>query len=325
MKPVITVVIPTYQRPALLRNCLEALARQHVLAWAQVEIIVVVDGTDFEVFDLTYRMSKQTGLVIKCLQQKERRGPAAARNRGWQAASSPFIAFTDDDCLPQPTWLSAGLLFLLRGGQVLTGQVRMPLPEQPTHHDQTTALLETAEFVTANLFCRRSALEQVGGFDEQFDSAWREDSDLQFKFLEAGIPISTCPEAVIVHPIRPAPWYASLRDERKNRYDALLYKRHPDLFRQRIPAYKPLVLRYYVSVIALLVGLLAVGVGQPKLALVCLGLWGILTTRLIWERLSGHFGSWQAFKQATLTSLATPFLSVYWRLYGAFTYKTWFW
>jgi GT2 family glycosyltransferase len=325
MKPIITVVIPTYQRPDLLRNCLEAIARQHVLTWAPVEIIVVVDGTDFAVFDLTYRMSKQTGLSIKCLQQKERRGPAAARNRGWQAASSPFIAFTDDDCLPQPDWLLAGLTLLLRGAQVITGKVRMPLPERPTHHEKTTALLETAEFVTANLFCLRSALEKVGGFDEQFDSAWREDSDLQFKFLEVGIPISACPEAVIVHPVRHAPWYASLRDERKNRYDALLYKRHPDLFRQRIPAYKPIVIRYYVSVIGLLVGLLAIGTGQTKLANVCIGLWGFLTANLIWERLQGRFGNWQKFKQATLTSLATPFLSVYWRLYGAFIYKTWFW
>jgi GT2 family glycosyltransferase len=325
MKPVITVVIPTYQRPALLQNCLEALARQQLVSWAKVEILVVVDGTDFEVFDLTYRMSKQTGMVIKCLQQKERRGPAYARNRGWKAASSPFIAFTDDDCLPQPTWLLSGLSVLLRGGQVVTGQVRMPLPEQPTRHDKTTALLETAEFVTANLFCRRSALEEVNGFDEQFDSAWREDSDLQFKFLEAGIPISTCPEAVIVHPIRPAPWYASLRDERKNRYDALLYKRHPDLFRQRIPAYRPIVISYYVAVVSLLIGLLSISMGQTQLAIVCLGLWGFLTTKLIWERLQGKFGNWQAFKQATLTSLATPFLSVYWRLHGAFTYKTWFW
>ena len=325
MKPVITVVIPTYQRPALLRNCLEALARQQVLAWAQVEIVVVVDGTDFEVFDLTYQLSKQTGLVIKCLQQKERRGPASARNRGWKAADSPFIAFTDDDCLPQPTWLLAGLSLLLRGGKVVTGKVKMPLPEQPTHQQRTTALLETAEFVTANLFCWRSALEQVGGFDEQFDSAWREDSDLQFKFLEAGIPISTCPEAVIVHPIRPASWYASLHEERKNRYDALLYKRHPDLFRQRIPAYKSLVLRYYVSVIGLLIGLPAIGMGHSKLAIVCLGIWGLLTTKLIGERLQGKFDNWKAFKQVTLTSLATPFLSVYWRLYGAFMYKTWFW
>ena len=325
MNSSLTVVIPTYQRPALLRNCLNALAQQQIPAWAQIDVIVVDDANDPAVADLVLKTTQQTSLTIRYLGQPQRRGPAAARNRGWQAATSSFIAFTDDDCLPQPDWLTMGLLSLLRGAKVLTGRVRMPLPDQPSSHDRTTALLETAEFVTANLFCQRSVLEQVGGFDEQFDSAWREDSDLQFKILQAGIPITTCPEAVIVHPIRPAPWYASLRDERKNRYDALLYKRHPVLFRQRIPAYRNLVLRYYGSVLGLTVGVFALNKDHTVLATAGIGLWAVLTIRLVQERLPNRAMDWKILKQTVLTSLATPFLSVYWRLYGAFKYKTWYW
>ncbi|GAB4040757.1 glycosyltransferase family 2 protein [Spirosoma gilvum] len=325
MKPLITVVIPTYQRLTFLQNCLNALLKQELPAWATFDITVVSDGPDTAVADFIAHVSQQTDIPVRYLEQPERRGPAAARNRGWQTTNSPFIAFTDDDCLPKSTWLLAGLLPLVRGAQVVTGRVRMPMPDQPTHYDRTAALLETAEFVTANLFCRRSALDQVGGFDEQFDSAWREDSDLQFKFLEAGIPISTSPEALIIHPLRPAPWYASLRDERKNRYDALLYKRHPDLFRQRIPTYRDIVLRYYGSVFGLLAGLLALGTGHTNLAIVGTGFWAALTFWLIQERLPSRSTNWQTLKHATLTSLATPFLSVYWRLHGAFTYKTWYW
>ena len=149
--------------------------------------------------------------------------------------------------------------------------------------------------------------------------AWREDSDLQFKLLRAGYAIQKCPSAVVVHPMRQAPWYASLRDERKNRYDALLFKRHPDLFRQRIPAYRHLVARYYATVISLVVGLGAWLVGNLVVAGAGFGVWMVLTSWLVAERWPAQ-PTWERIQQTLLTSLATPFLSVYWRLYGAVKY-----
>jgi GT2 family glycosyltransferase len=235
-------------------------------------------------------------------------------------AQAPVVAFTDDDCLPQPDWLRAALSMVERGASVVTGQLRMPLPDQPTHHNQTTAFLETAEFITANCFCLRTALQQVGGFEEAFDMAWREDSDLQFKLLRAGYRIQKCPSAVVVHPMREAPWYAPLRDERKNRYDALLFKRHPDLFRQRIPAYRSLVTRYYATVVSFVVGSGALLVGNPVTAGAGFGAWLMLTGWLIAERWPTQ-PTWERIQQTMLTSLATPFLSVYWRLYGAVKYN----
>jgi hypothetical protein len=182
-------------------------------------------------------------------------------------------------------------------------------------------LPETVEFITANLFCRRSALEAVGGFDEAFDSAWREDSELQFKLLRLGIAITPCPEALIVHPLRPAPWYASLRDERKNRYDALLYRKHPDLFRQRIPTYSSLIRRYYLTVSSVMVSCMAVIAGQWTMVTAGLGCWFLLTMVLMAERSARQPFSLQALGQAIVVSVATPFLSVYWRLYGAVKYR----
>jgi hypothetical protein len=165
----------------------------------------------------------------------------------------------------------------------------------------------------------------LDGFDERFDIAWREDSDLHFKLLRARIPILVCPEAVIVHPIRSAPWYASLRDERKNRYDALLFKKHPALFRERIPAYKRLVIRYYVGVVSFFVGVLGLAMGHNQLATFSLCLWLLLTFALMDERLANQPINWVSVKSAFLTSLAAPFLSVFWRLYGAFSYRVWYW
>ena len=316
----ISVVIPTYQRLPLLAKCLDALSRQ-TLPRESFEIVVVDDGNQSATAEAVMTFGQQTGIAVRCFGQGQRRGPAAARNRGWRAARAPIVAFTDDDCLPQPEWLSAALARFQQGATVVTGQLRMPLPDQPTHHDRTTAFLETAEFITANCFCHKSALEAVGGFEEAFDIAWREDSDLQFKLIRAGYTIEKCPRAVIIHPMREAPWYAPLRDERKNRYDALLYKRHPDLFRQRIPRYRPLVVRYYVTVISFVVGLLALLTGYYGVAGAALCVWVVLAGWLIVDRWPGSQASWTRIQQTVLTALATPFLSIYWRLYGAFKYR----
>ncbi len=320
MTPQISVIIPTYQRPELLRKCLDALAQQ-TLGPEQFEVLVVDDGDQPQTALAVRNAVHGTGLTVRYLAQPERRGPAAARNRGWRLALSSLIAFTDDDCIPDPNWLMAALTGFQQGASVLTGQLTMPLPENPTAHDRTAALLETAEFITANLFCRRSVLEAVGGFDEAFDSAWREDSELQFKLLRIGVPITPCPEALIVHPLRPAPWYAPLRDERKNRYDALLYRKHPDLFRQRIPTYSSLVRRYYLTVSAVLVSGMAVVAGQWTMVYAGLGCWFLLTMALLVERLWGQSVSSQSLGKAFVLSVATPFLSVYWRLYGAVKYR----
>src|SRR5690606_30571680 len=115
-----------------------------------------------------------------------RHGPAAARNVGWRAARCEVVAFTDDDCIPDPGWLAAGTRAVEQGFAAATGRVVVPLPDAPTDYERDAAGLARAEFVTANCFCRRSVLEALGGFDERFSAAWREDSDLHFALLRAG-------------------------------------------------------------------------------------------------------------------------------------------
>ncbi|QJD79883.1 glycosyltransferase family 2 protein [Spirosoma rhododendri] len=317
----ISVVIPTFQRPDLLQRCLTALGSQ-TLPTDQFEVVVVDDGNDADTAALVRNLARQGALQLSYLGQSQRRGPAAARNRGWRAARSPIIAFTDDDCIPQPDWLRAALKRFDAGASVVTGRVEMPLPNRPTAHDRTTALLETAEFVTANCFCRRTALEHVGGFDEAFDIAWREDSALQFAFLRAGIPIDACPKAVLVHPLRPARWYAPLRDERKNRYDALLYKRYPNLFRARIPHYPALVTAYYGVVASALMTLGGAVAGNKSVVRAGGVGWLLLTTGLLAYRQANQpIGE---LPKNGLVTIVSPFLSVYWRLYGAIKHRVWY-
>ncbi|MBC3794300.1 glycosyltransferase family 2 protein [Spirosoma utsteinense] len=328
MTPEFSVVIPTHQHPAFLLKCLDALGRQR-LARNQFEIIVVDDGDSSSTATAVALFSRQVvqsggTLEVRYLAQTEPLGFAAARNRGWRAARGRVIAFIDDDCLPQPDWLLSASTSFQRGAQVVAGQLRLALSDSSTRPDTKLPYVETGEFISANCFCLKSALERVGGFEEDFDSAWRQDSDLQFNFIQVGIPISKCPEAVVVYPLRDAAWYTALANERKGRYDALLYKRHPALFRQRIETHRGLVLEYYASVLASTIGFMSALSDNIVAAAMGFFLWGAISTNMLWQRLPDNATNRQ-LSQTVLTTLAIPFLAIYWRLRGAIKYKVLYW
>lgn len=328
MTPQFSVVISTYQHPALLLKCLDALGRQR-LARHLFEVIVVDDSNSSSTataVSLFTRQIAQSGrpLEVRYLPQPTQLGFAAARNRGWKAARGQIIAFTDDDCVPQPDWLSSALVSFERGALAAAGQLQLTLPGTTKQPDFKTLCIQTGEFISANCFCRKSALERVGGFEEACDLAWRQDSDLQLNFIRLGIPISQCPEAVVIHPMHEMPSYTSLAHERKNRYDALLYKRHSSLFRQRIETNRSLILEYYASVLASTIAFMSMLSGNTVAATTAFIIWATLSTNLVWQRLPDRTVTTQ-LPQTVLTAITLPFLAVYWRLYGAIKYKVLYW
>jgi GT2 family glycosyltransferase len=283
VKPSVSVVVPTCGRPGLLSRCLEALERQS-LARERYEIIVIEDIG--------------------------RRGPAAVRNRGWRLARAQIVAFTDDDCVPDADWLRRGLEAFAEKPDAVCGRIVMPLPEPPTDYQRDAQRLERSEFVTANCFCRKRVLERLGGFDERFPLAWREDSDLHFRLLELGARIVVEPRAVVVHPVRPAPWGASLAQQRKVMFDALLFKKHPRLYRERIRATPRW--DYY-----LIVGSMFLGAFNPVFLL----LWAMLTARFCWRRLRGTALTPRHALEMVVTSIAIPPAAVFWRAVGALRFR----
>ena len=119
----------------------------------------------------------------------------------------------------------------------------------------------------------------MGGFDERFTAAWREDSDLFFTLLEHEKLYIHAPQAQVLHPVRPASWGVSMRQQRKSMFNALLYKKHPTLYRERIQAAPPW--HYYRIVVALLTGMFGL-IGRSKLLTVSgVGLWGWCTAHKI--------------------------------------------
>jgi GT2 family glycosyltransferase len=325
--PRISVVVPTFHRPELLRRCLDAWIAQTIDPEV-FEIVVVDDGNDDCVRALVLGIAEWIRAPqISYLRPLHGHGPAAARNRGWRAAKGALIAFTDDDVIPTPDWLIRGARAFENNRHwiALSGRVLVPLPDgsrRPTDHERMTQGLERAEFVTANAFVWRAALEAVHGFDEQFTRAWREDSDLQFRLLAHGAAVGHCPEACVVHPVRDEAWGVCLRQQRNTFFDALLYKKHPRLYRQRIRRIPPW--DYYLVVALTLAAPLLWLAQENQCAAVSAAMAGALVLRLAWKRLRRSDRSLPHLLEMLATSAVIPFLSVYWRLRGALRFRVLF-
>lgn len=320
----VSVVVPTYRRPELLGRCLAALAAQ-TMTPDSYEILVVDDAASTRTRRQVEELSGKFPFAIHYLSVRGTHGPAAARNIGWRAARALIIAFTDDDTVPDAGWLAAGAGALERDSNLaaVAGQVVVPLPPSPTDYERNEAGLETAAFVTANCFCRRAVLDTLGGFDERFTSAWREDSDLHFRLLDRGFKLRKVPEAVVLHPVRPAPWGVSLRMQRKSQFDALLYKKHPALYRKHIRRWPPL--DYYAIVLSYAAAVVATVLGAWIACFLAVAVWAWLMGCFLRRRLRGNSRRPAHVLEMLVTSLFIPFLSVFWRLYGAAKFRVWFW
>jgi hypothetical protein len=157
-------------------------------------------------------------------------GPAAARNVGWRASRAPWVVFLDDDVVPTPSWLAdldADLSRAALDVVAVQGRVSVPLPDgrRPTDWERNVTGLETATWITADMAVRRRALEKVGGFDERFPRAYREDADLALRLRAEGGRL-VMGERRVSHPVRPAPWWISVRLQAGNRDDVLMAALH---------------------------------------------------------------------------------------------------
>ncbi|MCA8064096.1 glycosyltransferase family 2 protein [Burkholderia sp. AU38729] len=323
--PVVSVVVPTYRRPDLLERCLDALCVQ-VFDPTAYEIIVVDDDAAGSARPVVERCRARVTDVpaIRYMTAPATQGPAGARNVGWRSACGALIAFTDDDTIPDPAWLRHGTAALLAepSASAAAGRIDVPLRPHPTDYERDAAGLTHAEFATANCFVRRVALERVGGFDERFTRAWREDADLMFALREHAGPIVDADAACIVHPVRPARWGASIGQQSKVYFDALLYKKHRATYRRHIRPVPPW--HYYAAVLAALGALVCFAAGWPAPGVACAAAWAVLTAAFCVKRLRGTRLTPSHVAEMIVTSIAIPPVSLYWRMRGALHFRVLF-
>lgn len=198
--PLISVVVPTCDRHALLRRCLDRLAPgSQSLDAASYEVVVSDDGAPGSAAAAIAGTHPWVRVV-----DGPRRGPAANRNNGAAAARGQWLAFTDDDTEPSRRWLEAYAsairpdVDVYEGRTTCDGGFGSPLNHAPVN--ETGGWLWSCNFlVSATTFAR------VGQFDEGFRFPHMEDQDLRVRLRGAGHSILFVREAVVDHPPRRQP------------------------------------------------------------------------------------------------------------------------
>jgi len=202
------MVIPTHNRAVSLMRLLKSIEMQKQTPY---EVIIVNDGSCDSTKELLeiwkHQLHKFFSIVFHNPVSK---GPGVARNIGIQLASGEIVAFTDDDCILHPCWIknirsskiwqviltAAGI-----GGRVLPIK-RDSISQYYTFH----RILEPPKYnqylVTANACFLRSALLEVGGFDEGHRYPGGEDNALSFKLTKAEYALGYDKNIVVFHDYR---------------------------------------------------------------------------------------------------------------------------
>ncbi|UOY00162.1 HAD-IIIA family hydrolase [Blastococcus sp. PRF04-17] len=313
----VTVVVPTIGRPSL-DVLLEALAQAS--GPRPAELILVDDRPDGPPL-----APERAGLPPVRVVRAGGGGPARARNLGWRTARTEWIAFLDDDVVPDRDWYErlatdlAGLPGDVAGSQ---GRVRVPLPpdRRPTDWERGTAGLATSSWITADLAYRRSALAAVGGFDERFPRAFREDSDLALRVMDTGARLVRG-QRWITHPVRPADRWISLRVQAGNADDVLMRRLHGPDWRQRADAALGRRPRHLAITAA---GLAAVALAlgrRPRAAALAATAWLAGTAEFAWARIAPGPRTRDEVTTMSVTSAAIPPLATWHWLRGVVRHR----
>lgn len=219
----LSVIVPTCDRPETLALCLQRLAPgRQSLAAERYEVIVTDDGADRS----AERLLRERFLWARWT-QGPRRGPAANRNRGVTLARGDWLVFTDDDCLPCPTFLGgyAAAIERFPDVQVFEGRTSSNCPKQHPF-DDAPINAGGGLFWSCNLAVAAELFRRMGGFDESFPFAAMEDMEFSHRFRKENVGAAFVPEAEVIHPWRRLEVKAHAR---RHVASQLIYLRlHPD-------------------------------------------------------------------------------------------------
>ncbi len=184
-QPLVTVVIPTYNRIEFVQLAIASVIAQTYIHW---ELIIVDDGSDDGTAAAIHSMNAGH---IKVLQLKHSGNIAYLRNTGAKAGSGEWIAFLDSDDLWFPRKLEIQLNYLLGegkrwgyGGFELMNREMQPIPNKAGIYRPVSGWIAKEVLTTeasvniGTLMLKRSLFEEVGGFDEDAEILYREDYEL---------------------------------------------------------------------------------------------------------------------------------------------------
>lgn len=229
--PRFSVIICTRNGVSRLPDCLAAC---RALDYPDFEIIVVNDGST----DGTAAwLDSQRDLRIFHLPPS---GLSAARNHGAQVATGEILAFTDDDCRPESQWL-----IWLADAYSKNPHAAMGGPNIAPKPDSLNLALTTAapgapahvmlddlnaeHLPGCHLSVKKSAFEEIGGFDPLFQTAG-DDVDFCWRLRDAGFTLGFAPLSFVWHCRRATPWQYLRQQIGYGHAEAFLYQKHQHRF-----------------------------------------------------------------------------------------------
>lgn len=216
----LTVVIASH-RPQMIPDLLNALYEQNI----GIDTFETVVVCDYRPDKLQESYSKVKWVYL------DDNSISAKRNLGVTVSTGEIIAFTDDDCIPFPDWISQGLKYLNENKNCWAVEGFTCVEENPDrigmHRDAKQ--LELPGMRTNNIFYRKNAFVKAGGFDSRF-TVQREDTDLAFSVLELGGQIDYCSKIRVKHRFRHWEYWDMLKNCWNRRFDPLLFVKHPRLY-----------------------------------------------------------------------------------------------
>lgn len=200
-----SIIIPTYNRPQSLAECLASVSGLRG-GRDQLQVIVVNDGSSEPYDSIIAEFESRLNLKYE---RQSNQGPATARNHGAELADGRFIVFLDDDCTLPPNWYqnasahaAAGRVTGGRTINSLTANIFSEASQVLVDYlySYYNADPQNALFLTTNNFIiPRDIFQQLNGFDTDFTEAAAEDRDLCDRLLRTGYKMIYAPEITIYH------------------------------------------------------------------------------------------------------------------------------
>jgi histidinol-phosphate phosphatase family protein len=312
------IVIPTIGRDSLYR----LLAELDGSAGPGPSSVILVDDRAVP----SPPLHPGTSLPITVLRSGGR-GPAAARNVGWRAARTPWVCFLDDDVVPQADWLAAVAddLAEAQAADAAGSQGVIEVPRvagrRATDDERRTLRLAGARWITADMAYRRSVLVAVGGFDERFPRAYREDSDLALRITLSGNNIVQGKRRC-THPVANANLMSSVRAQIGNRDNALMRRKYGRSWRTAVGEGRGRLPVHTLTSVAAIAALLALISGRGRAARFGAGMWAALTAEFALRRFwVGPHTPIEAARML-LTSILIPPAAMIHRIRGEWTFRS---
>jgi glycosyltransferase involved in cell wall biosynthesis len=205
--PFFSIIIPTYNRPQRLADCLKSLSQLQYPS-NSFEVVIVNDGSEIS---LEPTVKPFESVLNLSLINQSNAGPATARNTGAKLAKGQYLAFTDDDCQPASNWLTAFAEQFAEYPQALIGGQTLNALSNNLYSTASQQLIDylysyynanatQARFVASNNFAVPAQLfHSLNGFDTTFPLAAGEDREFCSRWLHHQYQIIYSPQVQVFH------------------------------------------------------------------------------------------------------------------------------